>query len=79
MGNQETLAERVGAHILALRKQKGMTQAQLAEAVRSGQKEIYQWEKGLVEPRLSRLVAIAAALDTTAAAIIEEAEEVWAG
>lgn len=67
--------DRLGSVIQRLRHDKQITQSELAAAVGAhGHKEVSQWERGEVEPRLSRLLQIAEALGTTASAIIAEVE-----
>ena len=45
--------DKVGKLILALRKEKGMTQKQLSDAMGISNKTIYKWERGLGCPDVS--------------------------
>ena len=54
----------IGAVILALRKQQGMTQEQLAEAVGVSPPAVSKWETGSSCPDVALLSPIARALDT---------------
>lgn len=55
----------VGARIAALRKEKGMTQKQLAESLHITDKAVSKWECGKNYPDLVLLESLAIALDTT--------------
>lgn len=58
----QKLARIVGAAIASRRKQKGMTQTELAERLRMGADSLSRIEKGVVAPRFPRLEEIAKAL-----------------
>lgn len=74
-------AKCTGEKIAALRKEKGMTQKELAIKVYVTDKAVSKWERGLNFPDLSLLEALAEALGTTTAYLlgIEDAgkEEMW--
>lgn len=55
----------VGQTIAALRKEKSMTQKDLAQLLHVTDKAVSKWERGLNFPELSLLESLAAALDTT--------------
>lgn len=57
--------------LAVLRKQRGLTQAALAEKVGVEQPTIQRWEKGKREPELSQLFALAAALGVEPSALID--------
>lgn len=48
-----------GERLLELRQEKGIGQVQLAREIDVGKSIISYWERGEVEPTLSKLVAIA--------------------
>jgi len=67
--------EKLCGIVLALhRQQAGMSQAQLAARLRIPQSVVCRIERGQLPLRLSRLDALARALDTTAGAIVAAAE-----
>lgn len=53
----------IGENIKRIRKQKGMTQTKLADLAEMKQQQLYQYEKGIREPRIETLVRIANALN----------------
>ena len=55
--------EKIGKFISALRKEKGMTQEQLAEKMGVTDKSISRWENGKTLPDISILVALAEELN----------------
>ncbi len=55
--------ERIGAFIAMVRKEKGMTQEQLAELLGTSQKSISRWENGKTMPDLSLYEPLCEALD----------------
>ena len=55
--------ERTGQLITELRKEKGLTQKQLAEALNVTDKAVSKWERGLSFPDISMLEPISQALD----------------
>ncbi len=61
------LASIVGAAIAQRRKKKGLTQEQFAEYLEIGQDSLSRMEKGVIAPKFSRLLKIAAGLDCTVA------------
>ena len=56
------LAERVGRHLRALRLERGLSQARLAELAGLTTEAVSRFERGAKEPRLSSLERLAAAL-----------------
>ena len=61
----------LGSRIAALRKEKGLTQKELADALHVTDKAVSKWERGLNFPDLKTLEPLAAALDTTVIALLE--------
>ncbi|MBE6660929.1 MAG: helix-turn-helix transcriptional regulator [Ruminococcaceae bacterium] len=59
-----------------LRKEKGLSQEELAEQIHVVRQTVSKWEKGLSFPDSEMLVKLAAALDTTVGALIGETTEV---
>ena len=55
----------VGKAIAALRKEKGMTQKELAQLLHVTDKAVSKWERGINFPELSLMEPLAAALDTS--------------
>ena len=55
--------EQIGAFIAAVRKEKGMTQEQLAERLGTSQKSISRWENGRTMPDLLLYEPLCEALD----------------
>ena len=47
----------------ALRKEKGLTQTQLAQLVHVDQTAISQWERGIAQPRLKNCLQLAKILE----------------
>lgn len=64
-------AKILGSFILMLRKEKSMTQSQLAEKIHVTDKAISKWERGIGIPDISNIEALAEALDVTVAEIIQ--------
>ncbi|MCE7874642.1 XRE family transcriptional regulator [bacterium CPR1] len=54
-----------GKTVAHLRKQKGLTQVELAEQVEVHPSLVTRWERGLVQPRRKALDRLARVLDTT--------------
>ena len=52
------LAESVGKKIAALRKERGLTQRQLADKIYTSDKNLSKWETGKALPDLSFLLSI---------------------
>jgi len=61
----------LGSRIVALRKEKGLTQKELADLLHVTDKAVSKWERGLNFPDLKTLEPLAAALDTTVIALLE--------
>ena len=68
-------ATEFGKRIMTLRKQKGMTQAQLAEQINVSNKTISRWETGEGFPEISLLKPLAKALGTTVDELLSEEGE----
>ena len=60
--NEITLAESVGKKIAALRKERGLTQRQLADKIYTSDKNLSKWETGKALPDLSFLLSICSTL-----------------
>ena len=56
----------LSARIKALRKERGMNQQQLADAIGATQGAISQWEMGAMEPKSRQIARLAEALDVSA-------------
>lgn len=65
----------LGDNIAALRKQRGMTQQTLADALFVTRQTISKWEKNLSVPDADALVRLADALDATVQALLGQKEE----
>lgn len=65
----------VGARIAAARKEKALTQKQLAALLHVTDKAVSKWECGKNYPDLSLVESLAAALDTTPAALLGLTEQ----
>ena len=63
-------AVETGKRIAALRHRKGWTQQQLAAQLHITDKAVSKWERGLNFPDLGTVEPLAAALDTSAAALL---------
>ena len=62
--NNEELKSRVGANIARLRREKGMTQAELAERINYSDKAISKWERSESLPDVLTLISLAEQLGT---------------
>lgn len=69
------MATTFGKKITALRKEKGLTQAKLAEQINVSNKTISRWETGEGYPEISLLRPLAKALGTTVDDLLSEDEE----
>jgi len=58
-------AEQIGKRILELRKEKGMTQKELADKLHVTDGAVSKWERGINFPDLSLMDTLAVALDTS--------------
>lgn len=63
--------ERFGAFIQGLRKERGLTQAQLAQRLYVSDKAVSKWERGLSLPDVSLLMPLAEALEVTVIDLLE--------
>lgn len=62
---------KVGKLIFSLRKEKGLTQKELAEAMNISNKTVSKWERGLGCPDVSLLPALSALLDVKAEKLLQ--------
>ena len=62
--NNEELKSRVGASIARLRREKGMTQAELAERINYSDKAVSKWERAESLPDVLTLISLAEQLGT---------------
>ena len=74
-----TDTERTGAFLAQKRKEKGLTQLELAQALSVTNRAVSKWETGAGLPDADVLPALAAALGTTADAILRGEEPQRAG
>lgn len=65
----------LGETITTLRKQRGMTQQSLADALFVTRQTISKWEKNLSVPDADVLIRLADSLDTTVQALLGQPEE----
>ena len=64
--NDNNLAEKIAK----LRKEKGLTQSQLAEMIKVSNKTISRWETGLSYPDISLLLSLSECLNVTVTEIL---------
>lgn len=64
-------AKQLGSFLVMLRKEKNMTQKQLADKIHVTDKAISKWERGVGIPDITNLEALADALDVTVAELIQ--------
>ena len=62
--NNDELRSRIGANIARLRKERGMTQAELAERINYSDKAVSKWERGESTPDVLTLIGLAEQLGT---------------
>ena len=62
--NNEELKSRVGANIARLRRERGLTQAELAERINYSDKAVSKWERAESLPDVLTLLSLAEQLDT---------------
>lgn len=65
MESKEVLLKKLGSRIRDIRKEKGITQVQLAHAIGKDQQSIQRLESGNVNPSFYYLYEIAEGLNTT--------------
>jgi len=63
-------ATEVGERIATLRREKGLTQKQLAERIHVTDKAVSKWERGLNFPELTTVIPLAETLGVSAAALL---------
>lgn len=68
---QDIRRERFGAFVAALRKEKGLTQKQLAERIFVSDKAVSKWERGAGLPDISMLIPLAEALGVSVTELLE--------
>ena len=68
---QEIDRERFGAFLAALRKEKGLTQRELAQRIFVSDKAVSKWERGAGLPDVALLIPLAEALDVTVTELLE--------
>ena len=60
----------LGSHVSELRKQKNLTQAQLAELIQVEPETVSRLERGVAAPSIQRLVILAQALDVSVSRLL---------
>jgi mannose-6-phosphate isomerase-like protein (cupin superfamily)/DNA-binding XRE family transcriptional regulator len=75
VADRDATSLRLGAHIRSLRKLRGLTLVQLADATELSHPFLSQLERGLAQPSLGSLRRIAVALETSPIEIIAAADE----
>lgn len=73
--NMKNLREVIAGNIISLRKQQGMTQADLAKQVNYSDKAVSRWEKGEVVPDIETLQKISEALNVPLEYLLQEHNE----
>jgi transcriptional regulator with XRE-family HTH domain len=66
-----SLAEQIGRNIVQARRRAGLTQGQLGERASIRQNDISRLERGHYSPHLKTLVRLAAALEVSAADLLD--------
>lgn len=70
---------RFGEKLSFLRKQKGMTQMDLAEKLDISRQAVSRWEQGISEPSTENLVSIGKLFDVTVDALVNEDVQLQVG
>lgn len=70
------MSNNIGGRLAQLRKQKGMTQTQLAVAIGKDSMAVSRWERGVRVMRADEVQVVASALGVPAGAIFEAVESV---
>lgn len=70
---------RFGEKLSFLRKQRGMTQMELAEKLDISRQAVSRWEQGISEPSTENLVSIGKLFDVTVDALVNENVQLKAG
>lgn len=73
MSNNPDVSEKIGITLIALREQRGMTQAQLARAAQVTPVELCRFESGERTPNLAMLCKLAGGLGMKASEVLAEA------
>lgn len=73
--DSEKLKLRIGSNIAMLRKQQGLTQAELAEKLNYSDKAISKWERGESIPDVLTLMVLSEQFDTDVAALLADPNE----
>ena len=69
-------AEKFGTFIAAVRKEKNMTQAQLAEKIHVTDKAVSRWERGVGFPDINTIEPLADALEISVLEIMKDRKSV---
>ena len=67
--------KRIGRFIAAMRRQKGLTQRQLAEALGVSNRTVSKWECGDGLPELANILPLCALLGVTADELLRSGED----
>lgn len=70
---------RFGEKLSFLRKQRGMTQMELAEKLDISRQAVSRWEQGISEPSTENLVSIGKLFDVTVDVLVNEDVQLQAG
>ena len=71
MDEKKTASENFGAFVSELRKERGLTQKQLAERLYVSDKAVSKWERGLSMPDVSLLIPLSEQLGVTVTELLE--------
>ena len=63
---------KIGSNIAALRKEKGITQEELANALGVSAQAVSKWENGTSDPSTSNLIALAKLFQLSAEELLHE-------
>ena len=72
MDDNDRMLERLGARVRTLREARGLTQDQLAEMIGVDTQTVQRMERAKISPALSRVLAVASALDVAIADLFSE-------
>ena len=67
-------SERIGGVIFRLRRERGLTQRQLAEQLHVTDKAVSKWESGAADPSTSNLLALAKLFGVSAEELLKSVE-----
>ena len=71
--------QRFGEFLAALRREKGLTQKELAQRLYLSDKAVSKWERGLSLPDVTLLIPLSQALGVTVTELLESAEPIEYG